>query len=107
MGEVLPPKPSWFDPPPPKTKRADLLVNPFIILGGAEEDRTPDPKTAGREKQKIIILDISPGFPFKMMNQGLDCFMMVLSVTMIMPVRIIFSTILAQLITSYRPSHEH
>jgi hypothetical protein len=41
-----------------------------------------------------------------MMNQGLDSFTMVLSVTMIMPVWIIFSTILAQWIyTIFQPEY--
>ena len=31
---------------PSTKKRADLSVNPLIVFGGAEGDRTPDPKTA-------------------------------------------------------------
>ena len=34
-----------------KNKRADRLVNPLVILGGAEGDRTPDPKTARGDKR--------------------------------------------------------
>jgi hypothetical protein len=29
-----------------KNKRADLSANPLFVFGGAEGDRTPDPKTA-------------------------------------------------------------
>jgi hypothetical protein len=56
-GEVLPPSPLVRSPLLPKTKRADLSVDPFVIFGGAEGDRTPDPKTARRIWQKITILD--------------------------------------------------
>ena len=97
MREILSLKLPWVRSPlDQKQKRADLSVNPFVVIGGAEGDRTPDPKTASRERQKNTILDKSPGFPFITMNQGLVSFTMILSVTMIMPVWIIFSTILAQ-----------
>jgi hypothetical protein len=36
MGEVLPPYPLCSIPILPKTKRADLSVNPFVVFGGAE-----------------------------------------------------------------------
>ena len=83
-----------------KIKKAGVFADLLLFLGGAEGDRTPDPKTVSREGQKNTILDKSPGFPFITMNQGVDGFTMILSVTMIMPVWIIFSTILAQSITS-------
>jgi hypothetical protein len=72
------------------------MMTSFVYFGGAEGDRTPDPKTASRNGQKNTILALSPGFPFITMNQGLVGFTMILSVTMILPVRIRFSTILAQ-----------
>jgi hypothetical protein len=46
MREILSLKLPRFDSPQQKTKRADLSVNPLIVFGGAEGDRTPDPKTA-------------------------------------------------------------
>jgi hypothetical protein len=41
-----------------------VIMTSFVYFGGAESDRTPDPKTAGRNMPKIIILDISPRSPF-------------------------------------------
>ncbi len=38
------------------------MVNPFIYLGGAEGDRTPDPKTASLVLSQ---LSYSPDFLFK------------------------------------------
>jgi len=64
MREILSLKLPWFDPPQQKKIRADRLVNPFLFLGGAEGDRTPDPKTAREKRQKNTTLDITPGFPF-------------------------------------------
>jgi hypothetical protein len=72
-----------------------MNMTSFVYFGGAEGDRTPDPKTASRAGLKITILELSPGFPFLPVNQG-DCsFTMITSITIIMPVRIRFSTILA------------
>jgi hypothetical protein len=68
----------------------------LLFPGGAEGDRTPDPKTASRNRQKNTILDKSPGFPFITMNQGVDGFTMILSVTMILPVWNGFITFLSQ-----------
>jgi hypothetical protein len=45
MREILSLKLSLVRSPSTK-KRADLSVNPLSFLGGAEGDRTPDPKTA-------------------------------------------------------------
>jgi hypothetical protein len=46
MREILSLKLSLVRSPSTKSKRADLSVNPIIVFGGAEGDRTPDPKTA-------------------------------------------------------------
>jgi hypothetical protein len=73
-----------------------MSANSLITLGGAEGDRTPDPKTASTFEHKITILEISPGFPFNARNQWVDCFILITSITMIMPFWIFFSTNLAQ-----------
>ena len=65
----------------------------FVYFGGAEGDRTPDPKTASRNGQKNTILELSPGFPFLTTIQRVDGFTMILSVTMILPVWIGFITV--------------
>ena len=39
------------------------MLNPFVYFGGAEGDRTPDPKTASRERQKTTILELFAWFP--------------------------------------------
>ena len=72
------------------------MMTSFVYFGGAEGDRTPDPKTASRAGLKITILELSPGFPFLPTIQGVYCFTMITPVTMILSVRIRFSTILAQ-----------
>jgi len=69
-------------------------VLPSNSLGSAS--RTPDPKTASRAGLKITILELSPGFPFLPVNQGVCDITMIASITMIMPVWTGFSTILAQ-----------
>jgi len=66
------------------------------MIGQAQRDRTPGPKTASRKGQKITILELSPGFPFITMNQRVDGFTMVLSVTMILSVWNSFITFLSQ-----------
>jgi len=36
------------------------MMTSFVYFGGAEGDRTPDPKTASRAGLKITILELSP-----------------------------------------------
>jgi hypothetical protein len=74
----------------------------LVYFGGAEGDRTPDPKTASRERQKITNLDKSPGFPFKPTNQRVDRLTMIINITMTMPISIFYSTFLAQYFNSYK-----
>jgi hypothetical protein len=58
-----------------KQKRADLSVNPFVVFGGAEGDRTPDPKTASLVLSQLsyspIDLSVQRGDKFNIM--GLCC----------------------------------
>ena len=58
--------PPWFNHPSFKNKRADLSVNPCIVFGGAEGDRTPDPKTASLVLSQ---LSYSPkNYRYKLLN---------------------------------------
>jgi hypothetical protein len=63
MREILSLKrPFGSIPLPPKTKRADLSVNPLFFLGGAEGDRTPDPKTASLVLSQLSYSPILPRY---------------------------------------------
>jgi hypothetical protein len=58
MREILSLKLPWVRSPSSKNKKGrSIMTNLLLFLGGAEGDRTPDPKTARKNGQKNTILE--------------------------------------------------
>jgi hypothetical protein len=57
---MLPSNSLWFNPPH-QNKKSRPMMTSFVYFGGAEGDRTPDPKTASGT---LVVRNHSLPFPF-------------------------------------------